>query len=68
MAALFVLGMGVFVTGLCCLASRCVARTLGTTPEDDGDPIGSRSIHSPVFMPDTVPLEWVKAYQGESDV
>ena len=67
MAALFVLGMGAFLTGLCCLASKCVARTLGTTPED-GEPIGSRSIHSPVEIPDTVPLEWVKAYQAESDV
>lgn len=67
MAALFVLGMGAFFTGLCCLASKCVAGTLGSRAEASKR-IESCAARPAVEIPDTVPIEWINADRADNDV
>lgn len=67
MAAMFVLGMGAFFTGLCCLASKCVAGTLGSRAEAS-KPIESCAAQPALEIPDTVPIEWINAYRADNDV
>ncbi len=67
MAVLFVLGMGAFLIGLCGLAIKSVLRTVGPRPEGS-KPTESGAIRPLALIPDTVPLEWVKAYRTENGV
>ena len=67
MAVLFVLGMGAFLTGVCCLAIKCVVRTIGPKPEGS-KPTESGAVSTSMVIPDTVPLEWVKDYRAGNGV
>ena len=64
MAALFVLGMGVFLTGMSCLATRCVLWTVQSKAE--GDKV-VEPFDTLVEIPDTVPSEWINAYRAGND-
>jgi hypothetical protein len=65
-ANLFVFGMAVFLGGLCWLAARVVLWAAETKAEHSGD-VGPLPAGVLVEIPDTVPSEWVEAYQAERD-
>lgn len=61
-----VLGLTVFVGGLCFLAGQGILRACRPEPEASGA-VESCPLEGLTEVPDTVPSEWVQAYWAEQD-